>query len=53
MIISILLYFSSFDEVSGEHKIGDNVIHKNLYELKIKSSPPGLEIDGSIKENST
>jgi len=47
MIISILLYFSSFDEVSGDHKIGDDVIHENLYELKIKSSPPGLQIDGS------
>jgi len=47
MIISFLLYFSSFDEVSGDHKIGDDVIHENLYELKIKSSPPGLQIDGS------
>jgi len=47
MIISFLWYFSSFDEVSGDHKIGDDVIHKNFYELKIKSSPPGLQIDGS------
>ena len=47
MIISILLYFSSFDEVYGDHKIGDDIIYLDYYELKVKSSPPGLQMDGS------
>ncbi|MCH7966956.1 MAG: hypothetical protein IIB02_06000, partial [Thaumarchaeota archaeon] len=46
-LISILLYFSSFDEVSGVHKTGDDIIHTNIYELKIKSSPPGLQFNNS------
>ena len=47
MIIGILLYFSSFDEVYGDHKIGDDIIYRDYYELEVKSSPPGLVIDGS------
>ena len=47
MTISILLYFSSFDEIYAVHKIGDDIIQVNLYDLKLKSSPPGLQIDGT------
>ncbi len=47
MTISILLYFSSFDEIYAVHEIGYDIIHVNLYDLKLESSPPGLQIDGA------
>ena len=42
------------DDVLADHKIGDDIIHENLYELKIKSSPTGLPFEGSVlyEENS-
>ena len=46
-IFCILLYFSSIDEVSGDHVVGEDVIHKNKYEIIMKSSPSGLAIKGS------
>jgi len=39
----ILMYFSSIDEVSGDHVVGEDVIHKNYFEIIMKSSPPGLD----------
>jgi len=42
-----LLFIVSFNNVFGENVIDGNSIHTNIYELKIKSSPPGLPIDGS------
>ena len=47
MMLFTILYVSSIDQVLADHKIGDDVLHKDLYELKVKSSPPGLHIDGS------
>ena len=54
MMLFTVLYVSSTDLVLADHKIGDDVIHKDLYELKVKSSPPGLHIAGSgiYEENS-
>ncbi|MCE9652826.1 MAG: hypothetical protein K8Q89_07220 [Nitrosarchaeum sp.] len=42
-----MLFIVSFNNVFGENGIDSNSIHTNIYELKIKSSPPGLPIDGS------
>ncbi|MFQ5441014.1 MAG: hypothetical protein ACE5DL_06090, partial [Nitrosopumilaceae archaeon] len=54
MMLFTMLYVSSIDQALGDHKIGDEVIHKDLYELKIKSSPPGLHIgDSAIYEGDT
>lgn len=47
MMLAILLYFPSLDEIFADHQIGDDVIHKNNFELIMKSSPPGLEFDDS------
>ena len=33
----ILLSMQMTDDVLADHKIGDDVIHENLYELKIKT----------------
>ena len=50
----ILLYFSSVDEVSGDHAVGESVIHVNHFEIIMKSSPPGLDLKGSgIYEDGT
>ena len=47
MIFCILLYIPSIDEISGDHVVGEDVIHENKYEIIMKSSPPGLAIKGS------
>ncbi|WP_048097076.1 InlB B-repeat-containing protein, partial [Candidatus Nitrosarchaeum limnium] len=40
-----MLFFVSFDNIFAAEI--NNSIHTNIYELKIKSSPPGLPIGGS------
>ena len=37
----------ALNSASADHEIGDEVIHKNIYALVVKTSPPGLYIDGS------
>ncbi len=46
-IFCILLYISSIDEISGDHVVGEAVIHQNNFEIIMKSSPPGLDLQGS------
>jgi len=43
----ILLYISSIDEVSGDYVVGEDVIHKNHFEIIMKSPPPCLALKGS------
>ena len=42
-----MMLFPTINSAGGDHEIGDEVIHKDIYELVVKTSPPGLYIDGS------
>ena len=47
LVIGVLLLLPALNSASANHEIGDEVIHTNIYELVVKTSPPGLYIDGS------
>ena len=47
VMFCILLYFPSIDEISADHVVGEDVIHKNYFEIIMKSSPPGLDLEAA------
>lgn len=47
LVIGALFLLPALNGVSADHEIGDEYIHTNIYELVVKTSPPGLYIDGS------
>ena len=47
LVIGALLLLPALNSASANHEIGDGYIHTNVYGLVVKTSPPGLYIDGS------